>query len=167
MSNWKSDLKVYGGYRSFLREQSIICVALYRLGRKIERTRPESLKKLIRIPYLILFRLFETILGISLPEKAKIGGGLRIWHFGGIFINEGAIIGENCTLRQGVTIGSKIADGPSPIIGDNVDVGANSMIIGDIKIGNNVTVGAMTLVLKDVPDNAIVKGVPGVITLKQ
>lgn len=166
MSKWKNDLQQYGGYRAFLREQSLICVAIYRLGQRIERLNPKLLRKLILFPYLLVYRFFETFCGISIPIGAQIDGGIRIWHFGGIFINEGAKIGKNCTLRQGVTIGSKDANGKSPVIGDDVDIGANAMIIGDIKVGNNVSIGAMTLVVKDVPDNAVVKGIPGVITLK-
>ena len=95
-------------------------------------------------------------IAISLPESATIGKGLRIWHFGGIFINGSAVIGNNCTLRQGVTIGNRHKGGPSPVLGDNVELGAYAQILGDVRIGNNCRIGAMSVVLTDVPDGAAV-----------
>lgn len=161
MNGFKKDLERYGGFRSFFREQSLYCVFVYRIGEYIENLEYPLLKAIYKIPYYILFRFVETVFSTSIPKEAKIGAGLRIWHFGQIFINSDVVIGVNCTLRQGVTIGSKVPGGGSPIIGDNVDIGANSMIIGDIKIGSNSVIGAMTLVNKDVPEGSVVVGIPG------
>ena len=71
-------------------------------------------------------------------------------------------IGRNFTCRQNTTIGNKSDDKPSerPTIGDNVTLGANVVIIGNVRIGNNVTIGAGSVVVRDVPDNAIVVGNP-------
>ena len=70
-------------------------------------------------------------------------------------------IGSNLKIRNNTTIGNtKNSQSNIPIIGNNVEIGANSVIIGNIKIGNNVTIGAGTLINKDVPDNAIVVGNP-------
>jgi serine O-acetyltransferase len=104
---------------------------------------------------------FVTLLtGIHLPRGAKIGGGLRIWHFGCIVLNPDTIIGKNCTLRHGVTIGNRNSEHDVPVIGDNVDIGVGAVIIGSVVIGNNVSIGSNAVVLCDVPDDHIAVGVP-------
>jgi len=87
-------------------------------------------------------------------------GGLVCFHPYGTGINARSI-GENFTFRNGLTIGNKYDDNEFiPVIGHNVEVGANAVIIGDVRIGNNVSIGAGSVVVKDVPDNAIVVGNP-------
>src|SRR5262249_14679140 len=114
---------------------------------------------LLRI-YWLLFRVVETATGISLPKSCVIGKGLRIWHFGGVFINGDAVIGENCTLRHGVTIGNREDGGGSPVIGDNVEFGAYAQVLGDVHIGSGSRIGAMSVVLDDVPSGATAVGQP-------
>lgn len=158
--DWVADLARYPEKRPFLKEQSLWAIWIYRFGRRVEH-RPDGLsKKILNVIYLLLFRMVETITGISLPKSTLIGGGLRIWHFGGIFINSGAVIGKNCTLRQGVTVGNRAEDGPLPVIGDNVDIGAYAQILGGVKIGSNSKIGAMSVVLIDVPEGSTVVGNP-------
>jgi serine O-acetyltransferase len=135
-------------------------IALYRLARSVNQRGGYLLNTIFNIVYWPLFRLVETITGVSLPKDAQIGPGLRVWHFGNIFVNSNSIIGENCTLRQGVTIGNRHEDGLAPVIGNNVNFGAYAQVLGNIKIGNNVNIGAMSVVLIDVPDNSTVAGVP-------
>ena len=77
----------------------------------------------------------------------------------GIFVNSNSIIGVNATIWQGVTIGQTDYD-KFPVIGDNVYIGANAIIIGAVTIGNNVKIGAGTVVTKDVPSNCTVIGNP-------
>ena len=127
--DWSADLRRYGASRPFLREQSIWALWIYRFGRRIDR-RPEGLvKRLLTIWYLLLFRWVETTIGVSLPKSVQIGPGLRIWHFGGIFIHGEAVIGSNCTLRQGVTIGNRHAGGAAPVLGNNVELGAYAQVL--------------------------------------
>lgn len=120
--------------------------------------------RLLRKPLISLwwlgFRFVEMFIGVSLPIGAKIGGGLRIWHFGGVFVNSGVAIGENCTLRQGVTIGNRKPGGAVPRIGNNVELGAYAQVLGDINVGNDVMIGAMSVVLNDVPSGCVAAGVP-------
>ena len=158
--DWSADLMRYPMKRPFLKEQSIWAVWVYRFGRRND-ARPDGLvKKFGTVWYWLLFRIVETFTGISLPKSAVIGGGLRIWHFGGIFINPNVVIGKNCTLRQGVTIGNRIEGGPVPVVGDDVEFGAYAQVLGGIRLGNRCKIGAMALVIKDVPDDATAIGVP-------
>lgn len=88
---------------------------------------------------------------------------MRLPHWaGGIIIHNNAIIGENCEIMQGVTIGNNALKSRNDVatIGDNVTLCAGCKVIGNVKIGNNVIVGANTVVVKDIPDNVIVAGVP-------
>lgn len=159
-NDWECDLARYGMRRPFLSEQSIWAVWLYRLGRRLDQ-RPAGLSKKLRTTlYWLAFRLIETITGISLPKAATIGPGLRIWHFGNIFIHPDVKIGANCTLRQGVTIGNRHPGGPVPVLGDNVELGAYAQILGGVRIGNNCRVGAMSVVLHDMPDGSTAVGAP-------
>ena len=157
---WAEDLARYNLKRPFFKEQSIWAVWLYRLGRRIDAQQEGLVKKFCTVFYWTLFRLIETFIGVSLPKSASIGGGLRIWHFGGIFIHPNVVIGKNCTLRQGVTIGNRVENGGVPTIGDNVDFGAYAQVLGDVRIGNDCKIGAMTLVITDVPDGATAVGIP-------
>ena len=107
----------------------------------------------------------EILTGISIPASAKIGHSFYIAHFGGIILNSKAIIGTNCNISQGVTIGvSGIGDKRGvPVLGNNVYIGANSVIAGKIFIGNDVLIGGCTLVNVDVIENGVVVGVPSVL----
>ncbi len=121
--------------------------------------------KIIFILYLMFYCYFvEWVLGIELPRKLKVGKGLTLFHGQALVINQGVIIGENCILRNSTTIGhKKQADGSfgrCPRIGNNVDIGANVVIIGDIEIGDNVIIGAGAVVTKSIPSNCVVVGNP-------
>jgi serine O-acetyltransferase len=162
--DWNADIARYPK-RPFLKEQSIWAIWVYRYGRRIEKNPDGPLKRIQTSVYWALFRLVETITGISISKSVTIGPGLRIWHFGNIFIHPESIIGNNCTLRQGVTIGNRHDNSGVPIIGNNVEFGAYAQILGPIHVGNNCKIGAMSLVLCDVPDNATAVGVPARIIL--
>ncbi|WP_279156484.1 serine acetyltransferase [Obesumbacterium proteus] len=86
----------------------------------------------------------------------QIGTGLLIGHHGGILVTNRATIGKNFNIRQNTTIGLKKNNNDRLTIGDNVNVGANSCIIGEkLIIGDNVTIGAMSFVNKDIPSDCI------------
>jgi serine O-acetyltransferase len=157
--HWLADLGRYPP-RPFLREQAIWAIWVYRFGRRVDRRQEGLMKRFAAKAYWALFRLTETLTGISIPKSVRIGPGLRIWHFGNIFVHEGVVIGARCTLRQGVTIGNRHAGGPVPVLGDNVELGAYAQVLGGVRIGNGCTIGAMSVVLDDVPDGATAVGIP-------
>ena len=130
------------------------------------------LTKIIFFPYFMLYRFWvEWVLGIELPRKTTIGRGLSLYHGQALVINKGTVIGNNCVLRNSTTIGhKKLADGTfsaCPRIGNNVDIGANVCIIGDVTIGDNVIIGAGSVVVKDVPADCIAVGNPARILEKK
>ena len=159
-ADWAADLRRYGVRRPFLKEQSVWAVAVHRFGRRVDARSDGLAKRVLTGCYWLAFRLVETAVGISLPKAASIGGGLRIWHFGGVFVHPDAVIGRNCTLRQGVTIGNRHEGGPAPVIGDDVEFGAYAQVLGGVRIGNGCRIGALSVVLCDVPDGATAVGAP-------
>jgi serine O-acetyltransferase len=101
--------------------------------------------------------------GCDISPGFQAGKGLRIEHPVGIVIGSKVIIGENCTVSQGVTIGEKYIDhrssGQYPVLGNHISIGVNTIILGKITIGNNVSTGANSLILTNVPPNTTVVGV--------
>lgn len=116
----------------------------------------------------ILLKLCSFKFGYQIPPETKIGRGFRLLHFGNVVVNPETIIGKNFNLAQGTLIGG--AQGKNagyPIIGDNVVMGANSIVIGGVKIGNNVLIAPGAFINFDVPDNSIVIGNPGKIISRE
>ncbi|WP_175883534.1 serine acetyltransferase [Burkholderia sp. BCC0044] len=106
----------------------------------------------------------DWLMGVEIPVKTRIGRGLTLFHGTGLVINGFCVIGERCVLRHGVTIGNTLrADGSTsgvPVVGDDVEFGANSIAIGDIRIGSGARIGAGAVVVGDVPDGSVAVGVP-------
>jgi serine O-acetyltransferase len=107
-------------------------------------------------------KLIELFCGISIPETTIIGRRLNIEHFGSIIIHGATIIGDDCIIRQGVTIGNKSASRPmeAPRLGNRVDIGAGAKILGPIVVGDGAVIGANAVVTKDVMENAVMAGIP-------
>lgn len=123
--------------------------------------------KLSRFIWSIFSHVTKMITHIQIPYGTKIGRGFRITHFGHIVINPNALIGNNFNISQGCLIGNARGnDSEVPIIGDNVCMTANSIIVGDVRIGNNVLIAPGAFVNFDVPDNSIVIGNPGKVIMR-
>lgn len=121
--------------------------------------------RLLGYPYVILYRVaVEWILCVELPWKLNVGSGLRLYHGQALVVSDRAVIGRNCILRHSTTIGvaRTFADygGAAPIIGDDVDIGSNVVILGEITIGDRAVIGAGSVVIKNVEPGRIVVGNP-------
>ncbi len=105
----------------------------------------------------------RLLTGIEIHPGATLGEGLFIDHGAGVVIGETAEVGENVTIYQGVTLGGtgKETGKRHPTVGDNVVIGAGSLLLGSITVGDNVRVGAGSVVVQNVPSNTTVVGNPG------
>ena len=132
---------------------------LYRAAQTVRSQSP--LLRLLGAPVVALYVLYvEWALGIELNLKSKIGPGLRLYHGTGLVIHEAAVLGSNCALRHCTTIGMKNGPADCPSIGNNVDIGSNSVVVGSIRIGDNAVIGAGSVVLHDVAPGDVVAGTP-------
>lgn len=137
-------------------------VAVHRFGVWRMKIRP----KLLRAPFSILYRRFyrrvRNHYGIDLPYTVSLGRRVVIEHCGAIVIHGNATIGDECIIRQGVTIGirsiGRLLDVPE--LGARVDIGAGAKILGKVRLGSGVQVGANAVVLCDLPPGAIAVGIP-------
>jgi serine O-acetyltransferase len=124
---------------------------------------------LAKIPILPRFiaEIVHRVTGIDIHPGATIGPGFFIDHGTGVVIGGTAIIGDNVTIYQGVTLGgtSLARSKRHPTLGNNVTVGSGAAVLGDITIGDNVKIGANSVVVKDVPPNSTVVGIPGRVVL--
>lgn len=156
--------------RAIYQNEGLLFGVLFRICQAILKIRLAIVRLPLKFVFaLILYRLVSILLGISIHLDARIGRGLYIGHFGGIFIGP-VRIGDYCNISQGVIIGQGMVGKPReglPTIGDRVYVAPGSKIFGQIAIGNDVSIGANAVVSKNIPDNSIVVGNPGRIVGQQ
>jgi serine O-acetyltransferase len=121
--------------------------------------------KLAGVPVLprMIAMLTRALTGIEIHPAASIGAGLFIDHGAGVVIGETAIVGNDVTLYQGVTLGGTgFATGKRhPTVQDNVTIGSGAKLLGPITIGHGAKIGANSVVITDVPPNSTVVGNPG------
>jgi serine O-acetyltransferase len=160
----KSDLYKYNGKISskiflvnFLSNKAFITSFWYRICHYLYK----NSNPLLNFTKLIFKQVCRRY-ALDLSYQTEIGSGLYLGHVIGIVMSPKAKLGKNVNISQGVTIGfaSRGKNKGYPTIGNNVFIGPNVCIIGNIKIGNNVAIGANAVVAKDVPDNAVVAGIP-------
>lgn len=142
--------------------QGFWALLVFRLSAGRTRVRSRILRFLWGIPNLLLLKSVEIVTGITLPETTRLGRRLCIEHPGGIVIHGNSVIGDDCRIRQGVTLGAKTHLRPldAPALGNRVDVGAGAKILGAIQIGDDVVIGANAVVIRDVPSGAVAVGIP-------
>ncbi|MFW9895454.1 MAG: serine O-acetyltransferase EpsC, partial [Candidatus Thorarchaeota archaeon] len=123
------------------------------------------------MPYVprYLSDISRQLTGIEIHPGAVIGSEFFIDHGGGVVIGETSIIGNNVTIYQGVVLGGVSIEPVKrhPTLGNNVVVGTGAKLLGPIQIGDNVRIGANSVVVDDVPPNSVVVGIPGKIISKK
>lgn len=166
-STFRSDLYRYSGKVSigiFLKHWLLTPGVKYSFYLRLCQSLKNKPLKGMGIYYLVKFILIQTGFryGIEISESAQIGEGLYIGHFGTIVVNGQAVIGKNCNLSHGVTIGqlNRGERAGCPTIGDNVFIGPGAKIIGKIHVGDRAAVGPNSVVVQDVPDDGVVGGIP-------
>lgn len=136
-------------------------LVVYRFGRWRYGVRSRLVRAPLSFVYRVLKFFADGMLGVELPCEAVIGARLVIEHVGGIVVSGDATFGDDCILRNGVTVGLRHRhERGSPTLGDRVDIGAGAKLLGPIRIGNDVAIGANAVVLCDVPDGSVAVGVP-------
>lgn len=137
-------------------------LAFHRFGNWRMTVPSKILRSSLSIIYRFLYRKARNIYGIELPYTTQIGRGVIIEHQHGIVIHGNAVIGDNCIIRQGVTVGNRYMNRPTeaPIIGNNVNIGAGATLLGKITIGDNTNIGANAVVIHDIEKNGLYVGFP-------
>lgn len=139
----------------FLLYPSVHALIAYRIANKLYKHKWFFLARLISQ----ISRFFS---GIEIHPGATIGKGLFIDHGMGVVIGETAEIKDNVTIYHGVTLGGTGKDKGKrhPTVGSNVIIGSGSKVLGPINIGDNVKIGANSVVLKDIPKDSTAVGIP-------
>lgn len=137
-------------------------IATYRFGVWAGGLHPPPLRTIAGRVYLALHRYVRNHYTIELHRTAEVGRGVKIAHQGGIVIHRLATIGDECVIRQNVTIGAANEETVSaaPVLGRRVDIGAGAVIIGKVTVGDGAHIGPNTVVTTDVPPGVTVFGNP-------
>jgi serine O-acetyltransferase len=148
--------------REGLWAQGFWALAVYRLSHRRLARRAGLVRRLWGGWAKLAGKAVECLCGISLPEGTTIGRRLRIEHFGGIIVHSATVIGDDCLLRQNVTLGNRSEARPmdAPVLGNRVQVGAGAVILGGVHIGDDAVIGANAVVLIDVPAGGVAVGNP-------
>jgi serine O-acetyltransferase len=158
----RADLHRYGGLSGFsglirgLADPGFRFLFLLRGAQTHPRTTPAG------VLFRVLLGHHRRKYGLQIPIMSQIGAGFYIGHVGTTVINSRAVIGRNCSVTHGVTIGQANRGRRKgvPVLGDRVWVGAGAVIVGNVRIGSNVLIAPNAYVATDVPDDSVVVGNP-------
>ena len=159
---WKAELTQDWVVNAESTKSQVILVAYRAAHRCLEDGRvPRPVAKL----FVLFYKVLTTwVLGVELPPETDVGPALRIIHPQGIVVNGQTRIGARVIVRASTTIGNVMgSDGvasASPVIGDDVELGANVVVVGPLHIGDGARIGAGAVVINDVPAGAVAVGNP-------
>ena len=150
----REDLWTHGGEWS---RPGFHAMAAYRLGFWLPHA-PGLARLVLRPLYCVLYVWARNVYGIELPATAVVGRRLRFSHQSGIVIHTHARIGDDCVIRQNVTIGAPNVQNlaAAPVLGDRVELGAGAAIIGRVTVGDGVRIGPNAVVMSNVPAGSTV-----------
>jgi serine O-acetyltransferase len=147
----------------FLTSAGVHALMWHRVANRLWRARLKLLARIVAS----LSRFFN---GIEIHPGATIGRRVVIDHGMGVVIGETAVVGDDCVLYHGVTLGGKLAQSRDtvsgvrhPRIGDRVTIGAMGIVLGPVTVGDDAVIGAHSVVVSDVPAGALAVGIPAVI----
>lgn len=155
---FNTDKARYGNY-SLITQPALWAIMVYRFG-AWTLIAPRAFRPIVHFVYFVLYSVVRLLTGIDIPRTAKIGEGFMIHHFSGVIIHPSAVIGNHCTLRQGVTIGTRYEDGKPPVIGNNFEAGAYAQVLGEIVIEDDVKIGALSLMMTNGEKGQTYVGIP-------
>ena len=159
----------YRAHRRALIAQGFWALQIFRFGSWARQIRSPILRFPLICLHILPSKFSEVFFGIYLGAHASIGRRFVIEHFGEIIVHSETVIGDDVRIRQGVTIGNRSHEQPLavPRIGSRVNVGAGAKILGPIVIGDDVEIGANAVVVRDVPSWSVAVGVPARIIPKR
>lgn len=148
--------------KRILRPTELKYIALFR---KAEKCKFKPLK----LYYTVKLKLMSYKTQIQIPARTKIAEGFYIGHTGRVIINPDAVLGKNMNVSTGVTIGVENRGNRkgAPVFEGNCWIGANSVVVGNVKIGEDVMIAPLTFVNFDVPPHSIVIGNPAKVIYKE
>jgi serine O-acetyltransferase len=137
-------------------------MVVHRFGAWRMKIGPRALRAPLSVLYRGLFISVRNLYGIELPYTARVGRRVVFEHQHGIVVHGNTVIGDDCIIRQGVTLGIRRMDrvDEAPVLGKGVNVGAGAQILGRVHVGDGAVVGANAVVLNDVAPGALAVGVP-------
>ena len=142
-------------FSTCVRSPGLQAVLLFRFGNWLS-VKGVSVRVFLQPVYALLNHRVKSKWGIDIDRRAKIGGGLVINHYGGIFVGPQVSIGESCVIGHNVTLGLA-GEGPrrgAPMIGDNVTIAPGAVIAGRIRIGDDSAIGPNVVVMRSIPERA-------------
>jgi len=162
-SHWREDFEVNGRK---LMQPGFQAVAVYRLGVRADSIENPLGRRLLKLLYVPLHLWVRNVYGIELPHQVQAGRRLRIGHQSGIVVHRSVRFGDDCLLRQNVTIGIARDDTPpeeAPVLGDRVQIGAGAVVLSPARIGDDVTVGPNVVVRDTIPSGSVVLPPPPIV----
>lgn len=159
---WRIVIEDYVAHGREASRPGFQALLVYRFGVARMRVKPLLLRAPLSVLYRTLYRAVRNFYGIELPYTAQVGRRVIFEHQHGIVVHGATVIGDDCIIRHGVTLGIRSLDrlADAPVLGKRVNVGAGAKIIGHVHIGDGAAVGANAVVLEDVPAGRLAVGVP-------